>query len=184
VGIRKFLNGFSVFQLIIIAIMASLGTATKPIIVPLIHIILGPLYIPGGAIAGGFHMMWMVLGTVIVKKKGTATLIATVQAMMVVALGLFGTHGIVSFLTYIAPGIAIDLVLLVSGKRRNSVTPYFIAGIVANLTGTFMVNLVFFRLPLIPLVLSLSSAALSGGLGGILAWSIGKQVEKFGVDVQ
>lgn len=182
-GIRKILDGFSVFQLVIIAIMASLATATKPIIVPLVHIITGPLYIPGGAFAGGFYMMWMVLGTVLVRKNGTATLIATVQAMMVVSLGLFGTHGIVSFITYITPGIAIDLVLLIFKRMRNSVTPYFIGGIAANITGTFMVNLVFFRLPFVPLVLSLSSAALSGGLGGILAWSVGKQVDKFGIDI-
>lgn len=52
----KALRGFSIFQLVIISVVAALGVATKPIIVPLVHIITGPLFIPGGAIAGGFYM--------------------------------------------------------------------------------------------------------------------------------
>ncbi|KKH59838.1 hypothetical protein DU75_07730, partial [Methanosarcina mazei] len=108
--IRKFFNGFSVFNLVIIAMMAALGIATKPVVVPLAHIITGPLYIPGGAIAGGFYMMWIVLGAGLVGKRGTATLIAVVQAIMVISLGIFGTHGIMSFFTYILPGLAVDTV--------------------------------------------------------------------------
>jgi hypothetical protein len=42
-----------------------------------------------------------------------------------------------------------------------------------------MVNFVYFRLPLIPLVLALSAAALSGGLGGILAFQIRQRLLKF-----
>src|SRR6056297_4302665 len=102
--LKKFLNSFSVFQLVIIALMAGLGVATKPIIVPLAHMITGPLYIPGGVIAGGFYMMWLILGAGLVKKPGTATLISAVQAIMMVSLGIYGTHGVVSFFTYIIPG--------------------------------------------------------------------------------
>jgi hypothetical protein len=39
--------------------------------------------------------------------------------------------------------------------------------------------LIYFRLPLIPLVLSLSTAALSGGLGGLLAFKILEQLTMF-----
>ncbi|GAG99538.1 unnamed protein product, partial [marine sediment metagenome] len=55
--VRKFLQRFSLFDLVIIAMVAALGIATKPVITPLVHIITGPLFIPGGAIAGGFYMM-------------------------------------------------------------------------------------------------------------------------------
>lgn len=169
------------FDLVVIAMMASLGVAIKPVVVPLAHIITGPLYIPGGVIAGGFYMMWIVLGAGLVGRLGTATLISIVQAIMVISIGIFGTHGIMSLLTYILPGLAVDMVLLVLRHRGCCLGCCFVSGIAANVSGTFLVNLVFFRLPLIPLVLSLSSAALSGGLGGIIAYSVIKQFRKFNI---
>jgi hypothetical protein len=57
------------FDLVVIAMMASLGVAIKPVVVPLAHIITGPLYIPGGVIAGGFYMMWIVLGAGLVGNR-------------------------------------------------------------------------------------------------------------------
>ena len=178
--LKRLLAGFSIYHLIIIALMAGLGVATKPIIVPLAHMITGPLYIPGGVIAGGFYMMWLILGAGLVKKPGTATLISAVQAIMMVSLGIYGTHGVVSFFTYIIPGLAVDI-LLIFFKDSAKLTPCFLGGIVANLSGTFLVNIVFFRLPIIPLVLALSSAALSGGLGGVIAYSIIKQFAKYDI---
>ncbi|HZX47217.1 MAG TPA: ECF transporter S component [Clostridia bacterium] len=178
---RKFLSRYSMFDLAVIAMMASLGVAIKPVVVPLAHIITGPLYIPGGVIAGGFYMMWIVLGAGLVGKPGTATLISSVQAIMVISIGVLGTHGIMSLMTYILPGLAVDLVLLVSRHRGCCLGCCFVSGIAANIAGTFLVNLVFFRLPLVPLILSLSSAALSGGLGGIIAYSVIKQFRKFNI---
>lgn len=168
----QFLNRFSTFDLVLIALMAALGIAIKPIVVPIAHIITGPLFIPGGVIAGGFYMLWIVLGAAIVGKLGTATLIAFIQAMMVLAGGIFGTHGAVSLMTYLAPGLAIDLLFLLTRHRGCCNMCCFFAGIVANITGSFLVNIVFFRLPLVPLMLSLSCAAISGGLGGIIAHTI------------
>src|SRR5690554_3439896 len=139
--LKKFLGGFSMYQLVIIALMAGLGVATKPIVVPLAHIITGPLYIPGGVIAGGFYMMWLVLGAGLVAKRGTATLISAVQAVMVVSLGIYGTHGLVSFLTYIIPGVAVDLTLLLSRKPARTLISCFLAGIAANISGSFLVHL-------------------------------------------
>lgn len=178
---NKFLSKFSVFELIIIAMMAALGIATKPVVVPLAHIITGPLYIPGGAIAGGFYMMWIVLGAGLVRRRGTATLIAFVQAIMIIVTGVYGTHGIISIATYTLPGFMVDLILLITRGKKNLLLDCFAGGIAANLSGTFLSNLVFFKLPLIPLVLSLSSAALSGGLGGIIAFNIIKGFKKLNI---
>ncbi len=172
---KNFLNRFSMFNLIMIAMMASLGIATKPIIVPLVHIITGPLFIPGGAVAGGFYMLWIVLGIGFVKRPGTGTLIAFVQAVLVLSVGLFGTHGFVSLITYSLPGLAADIPFLFSKKKNFNLLHYFFSGAAANLTGTYLSNLAFFRLPLVPLLLSLSCAALSGGLGGIIAYNIVKR---------
>ena len=178
---KKFIRKFSAFQLIVIALMATLGIATKPIIVPLVHIITGPLYIPGGAIAGGFYMMWIVLGVGLINKIGVATVIALIQAIMVVSLGIFGTHGIMSLLTYMIPGLAVDALLILIRYRKPSLANLFLCGVVANISGTFLVNVVFFRLPIVPLILILSSGALSGGIGGIIAYKIIDKLEQQGI---
>lgn len=176
--LRRLVNKFSVFEIIVIALMATLGIATKPVIVPLAHIITGPLYIPGGAIAGGLYMMWIVLGIGLIRKIGVATLISIVQAIMVVSLGIYGTHGIISFLTYIIPGLIVDSYMLIVKSKIFQKGNFFIAGILANISGTFLVNVIFFRLPLIPLVLTLATASLSGGIGGLIAYGIYKQLRK------
>lgn len=178
-GIRqKFFDRFSLYDLIIIAMVSALGIATKPIIVPLAHIITGPLFIPSGAVAGGFYMMWLVLGYGITGKRWTMTLVGFVQAILVMATGIVGSHGALSLITYTMPGIMADLGLLLIGHRLCCLPCAFLAGLLANATGTLMVNFVYFRLPLIPLVLSLSAAALSGGLGGLLAFKILQQIRK------
>ncbi|MFZ3132128.1 MAG: hypothetical protein WA125_13815, partial [Desulfosporosinus sp.] len=70
----KLLARYSVFDLIIIAMMSALGIATKPVIEPLAHIVTGPLFIPSGVVAGGFYMMWLVLAMGLTGIRGTATL--------------------------------------------------------------------------------------------------------------
>ncbi len=174
----RFLNSFRVYDLVIIAMMASLGIAVKPLVVSLAHLITGPLFIPGGALAGGFYMMWLVLGTALLNRTGTATLIGLVQAIMVLAAGVFGSHGIFSLITYTIPGLAVDGVLLITGLEPGDKLTMFLCGIAANLTGVILSNAIFFRLPLLPLVLSLCIGALSGALGGLLAFLIARRLEK------
>ncbi|WP_066499078.1 ECF transporter S component [Abyssisolibacter fermentans] len=178
---KKGLDRFSMFDLVIIAMMAALGIATKSVIVPLIHIVTSSLYIPGGVIAGGFYMLWIVMSVGITRKRGAATLTAFVQAIMVIAMGSIGTHGIMSLITYSLPGLAADIVFLFSKKKNYTIVHFFTAGAAANLAGTFLSNLVFFRLPLIPLLLSVSSGALSGGIGGLIAYKIVKGFDKFNI---
>ncbi len=176
---NKLLKTFSALDLIVIALMAGLGLAMKPIIVPLVHIVTGPLYIPGGAIAGGFYMLWIVLAMGLIKKKGTCALVALVQGIMVITIGSIGNHGIASILTYSMPGIFAELAFIFSKKKEYNVLHYMGGCILANLAGTYGSNLVFFNLPLIPLFVSLSSAALSGALGGIIAYNIANKFSKF-----
>lgn len=176
---QKLLDRFSIYDLIIIAMLAALGVVTKPILVPLAHIISGPLLIPSGAVAGGFYMMWMVLGYGITGIRGAMTLIGLVQAVLVMATGIVGSHGVISLLTYTAPGLLADLGLFLIGHRVCCLPCAFLAGMLCNFAGSVMVNFVYFRLPVIPLLLSLSTAALSGGLGGMLAFKILQQIWKF-----
>lgn len=180
---KSLLHNFSVFNLIIIAMVSALGVATKPIIVPLIHIISGPLFIPGGAIAGGFYMLWIVLGAAIVKKFGTGTLIGIVQSILVIASGIMGTHGIMSLVSYTLPGIMVDIIFLFSKNKNYNILHCLFGCMVANITGTMISNILFFRLPTTMVVLVLSSAALSGAIGGLIAYSILKGLSKINLNL-
>lgn len=176
-----FLNKFTVFDLVIIAMAAALGVAVKPIVVSLVHIVTGPLFIPGGSLAGGFYMMWIVLGAAWVKKTGTATLIGLVQSIMVIAVGVYGSHGILSLVTYTLPGVIVDLLLVITGWKPDEKIVMFMGGIAANCCGVIISNLLFFRLPLIPLLFSISLGSLSGALGGLLAWLLFRRLDRLNI---
>lgn len=177
----RFLKNYSVFNLIIIAVVSALGIATKPIVVPLVHIITGPLFIPGGAVAGGFYMFWVVLGAGIVKRTGSGTLIGIVQGILVIAIGTMGTHGIMSIISYTLPGIAVDVIFLFSKNKKFTSLHYVFGCMAANVTGTLISNILFFRLPFVTVILIVSAAALSGTVGGLIAYSISKSLEKLNI---
>lgn len=183
--LQKIMVRFSTFDLVLIAVLAALGVATKPIIVPLAHMITGPLFIPGGSLAGGLYMFWLVVGLGLTRKYGTATLIGLVQALMVIGTGVIGSHGVMSLLSYSLPGVAVDLGLFLVGRHKaGCLYCCFIGGMLANLTGSLTVNVIFFRLPFLPLMLSLCTAAFSGALGGILAWQVLKALRKYKIGVR
>jgi len=176
---NKILKRFSIYDLSMMAIMAVIGIAIKPIVVPLAHIISGPLMIPSGAFAGGLYMMWLVIGYGIVKKPGTATIIAIVQAILVLITGVVGSHGIMSLFTYVTPGVVMDLFLLAIGHRVCCRGCAVLSCAVANVTGTACVNIVFFQMPGMYLILVLSVALFSGGIGGLFAWELLKVMNKY-----
>lgn len=177
--IQKALHRYTMFDLLIIAIMAALGIAVKPIVVPLAHMIGAPLMIPSGALAGGLYMMWIVVAFGITGKYGTATLVALVQALLVLFTGIVGSHGIMSIVSYTLPGIAVDLVMFIIGHKVCCLPCAFIAGAVANIAGTYAVNSIFFSLPFYFLILIIAIAILSGGIGGIIAWQLLKILRKY-----
>ena len=181
--ISRALRGFTTRDLVIIAVLAALGIAVKPVVVPLAHLVSAPLFIPAGALAGGLYMMWLVVGMGIVGRRGTATLIALVQALLVMLTGVVGSHGAISLISYTLPGIVMDLGLWLTGHRACCLRCCFLAGILANITGTLMVSFIFFRLPPIPMALTLCTAALSGGVGGILAWQVIKALRRHHIGV-
>ena len=176
---RKFLNRFTPYDFIIIALMSAMGIAIKPVIVPLSHILTGPLLIPSGALTGGCFMLWLVLGFGITGKRGTMSLIGVVQAILVMATGLPGSQGVMSLISYTMPGIVADIGLFLIGRRVCCLPCAFLAGMLSNIAGAMMVNFVYYRFPIIPLIFSLSVASLSGGLGGLVAFKIAQKIWKF-----
>lgn len=180
----RILQRFSTRDLVLIAILAALGIAIKPVVVPLAHVVTAPLFIPGGALAGGLYMMWLVVGMGIVGKRGTATLIALVQALLVMFTGVVGSHGAMSLVSYTAPGVVMDLGLLVIGHSACCLACCTIAGVLANVTGTLTVSVIFFRLPPIPLALAVATAALSGAIGGVLAAQVAGRLRRYRIGVR
>lgn len=177
--LQKALRRFTVKDMILIAAMAALGIAVKAVVVPLVHLVSAPLLLPGGALAGGLYMMWLVVAAGLTGKRGAATLVGLVQAILVVLTGVGGSHGLLSLVSYTLPGLAIDVGLLALRHRVCCLPCAFISGILANISGTVAVNLIFFHLPLTPLLFSLAAAAFSGGVGGVLAWHLLQALRRF-----
>ena len=178
---RKLLSNFTVFDLLKITMLAALGIAVGAIIGPLVRIVTGPLFIPGGAVAGGIYMLFLVLAVSFTGKKSAAFLCGLTQAFIVMVTGLGGHHGAMTIVTYTMPGVAVLLVLLVFRHNGCCKLCMFFCGMAANLTGTFLVGVGVMALPFVPMMLSLTMAALSGGLGGLLGWVLTIRIKKMGV---
>ena len=174
-----FFQRFTLFELIIIAFLAAAGIAVKPLVAAVFQVLSGPF--PGGALAGGIYMLFIVLGGALVGKRGAATLVALVQSLMVLAFPVLGSHGALSLITYTVPGLMVDLLWLLFASRGAAFLPCFLGGVVANISGTFLTGLIILRLPLPILLFGLAPAAFSGGLGGLVAWQIVKHMKKLNV---
>ena len=176
----SYLSKFSTKELLYIAILAALGLAIKPIVTPLVHLISVPLMIPGGSLSGGFYMMWLVLASIIVKRFGAAFLVGFIQAIVVLSLGYFGSHGAVSLISYTLPGVAVEIVALII-RKKESYGYCIISCVAANLTGATVVIFLVMRLSVIPMIISLVAASISGIIGGMLSFAILKKLIKQGV---
>jgi ABC-type thiamin/hydroxymethylpyrimidine transport system permease subunit len=171
---HRFFKRFSTYDLLLISLLSSVGLAIKPIATPLVHLVSVPLMIPGGSLAGGFYMMWLALAAALIPKFGSAFLVGLVQAIVVLILGISGSHGIVSLISYTLPGLLVDFVALLL-FRRTHLWSQILLVCVANITGTVIVTVIIMRLALLPMLISMSASLISGIIGGVLAyWLIQK----------
>jgi energy-coupling factor transport system substrate-specific component len=163
-------------NLLIITLLASLGLATKSLLNPLARFLLSTLAMPGGVLFGGLYMMWLALARGLVGKSGSATLTAFVQGGVALVLGLTPVHGLLSAVIFLAPGIFVDVVFFIPVRRkRNRLMQFTLACLGANLIGIVLVALVW-GIVRRPLILLASIGALSGGLGGLLAYLISEKI--------
>ncbi len=168
---NRFLMRFSTLDLVVIALLSACGVATKPFVRLLAQIFTGSL-VPIGTIAGVFYMLWIVLACSMVKKRGTAILVGIVQAVLVVVFDMLGNRGLANLLVYVVPGITLELAMLLFPYYVSSSFSGFIAGGVANATGSAIMGLIFMRLAFIPLMVSLITSGITGGIGGIVAFRL------------
>ena len=166
-------------DLVLMALFASLGIATKNIIHPLAAAITGPLDVPAGGVAGGLYMMWPVMAFGLVRKPGAATMTSLIQACISLVMP-FGNFGLLSFPIYLGPGLAIDAFFLLSRHKACCAGCCIGASALANATGTILVASLVLVSPGIVLLFLAVVAAISGGIGGFIANMVLSRVRKIG----
>ena len=168
---------FSTLDILHISVFSALGMASKPIITPIIHIFSSLIMIPGGSLAGGLYMMWMVLAAAVVRKSFSATLVGFTQAVAALILGNFGNHGAVNLISYTLPGLVVDVVFLFTKGR--TVTSQSILCVSANICGTLIVSSLVMKLAFIPLLMAIIASIISGIMGGLVSFMIYKKLIKY-----
>jgi energy-coupling factor transport system substrate-specific component len=167
---------FKTQDLILIALMAAMGLAVKPLVKVITHFISTPLGIPGGALGGGLYMMWLSLAMAFTRKFGSATLTGLLQGLIVIITGWFGNHGALSIFTYAFPGLMIDAIGMLY-KRYEKLDGQLLYCVIANLTGTWIVGIMIMRLPKAPFLLAFGLSVISGLIGGGLAYLIYRELK-------
>jgi hypothetical protein len=169
---------FSLRELLTIALLASLGMAAKPLLQPVSRLLLNTFFIPGGVVFGGLYMMWLVLARGLVDRPGSGILAAFIQGLIALALGLSPAHGLLSMAAYLLPGAAVELTWLVPGRGEAvRATRCMLSCALANLTAVATVALIrgFEGRPVLVLMII---GALSGGLGGLVAFSVIRKIPR------
>lgn len=161
--------------MLLIAILASMGTIIKPFIAPVFNIITDLIFIPGGSSAGGIYMMFLTIGAILINKKNVAMYIGLLQGILVFITGISGFQGALSIIIYTAPGITIDFIMRFRNKFNYKYV-VMISNALGNLTGSIMTNFIFFKLKLVPASLFFVFSILSGLMGGYLGFIITKRI--------
>lgn len=171
------LKKLNTLDAVFITLMAACGLAVKPIVGPFFKLIGTALFVPSGSMAGAIYMIWPMLALFVVRRFGTATMVGLIQGIVVMVTGIYGSHGVLTLLTYSVPGIAIDLVYFLirrSKKRWLMALP----AAMGNLSGTLLVGIIIMHLPKIPLIIALAPSFVFGALGGYFSWLIYKWLIK------
>lgn len=169
---------FSTRDLIVIAVMAGIGLAIKPIVSPLSKMITMPLMVPGGSLVGGLYMLWLVLAVLIVRKPGTGFIFGLLQALVTLVIGVRGNQGLLTLLSYTLPGILADVIQLLV-KDPTRLWPHLSICAVANIAGAMVVAVLLFHHPLPLLIIVTGMSLVSGLLGGWLSWNIYKSIKYY-----
>lgn len=171
-------NYFTTRDLVIIALLSSLGGVMSTFIGYLGNLINQLLGVPFGAgqFISGLHVFWLMLGYGAIRKTGSGTALGTLKGVVELLTG--STHGIIILLVSLIEGLIIDIGFASTDFRRKQKKPLtlfhisLIAGLSA-LSNVFVFQA--FYLVSIPLILLfvMCSLAFSSGIifGGYFSWS-------------
>jgi hypothetical protein len=166
-------------DLVLMALFASLGLATKNILHPLIGPLMGAIYVPTGAVTGGFYMMWPVMAFGFTRRIGVASMVSMTQAFISLILP-YGNFGLLSFVIYLLPGFAIDAFFWISKHKACCLACCMGASAAANVVGTLLVGSLVLFLPGLVLAFLAVIAAISGCIGGFIANMLLFRIGKLG----
>jgi LytS/YehU family sensor histidine kinase len=155
------------YELFFITFCCIFGLFSKRLISPLTNVLTDFARIPGGSLATGFSLMFLVIGSALVNSYFVGTLMGFVQGMLALFLGMTGYQGILCILTFSFPGLIIDLVNLCYRKKDSL---RFLLGCVLGKVGSALLsNLLIFHLKSVAGLLWILLAACSGIAGGFMA---------------
>lgn len=164
---------FSLKEMIYISLLATTATVSKVPVRALSNFLTSSVGLPGGIVGGVYYMFWIVAACAVVKKHGTATLFCVIQIFVSM---ITSSMPIIKLITYLPPGIAIDLFLIAWGSREYNKSILMFLGAIANIAGAITQAVLIMQLPLIPTLLSAFTSGISGAVGGYCAFLIVKRV--------
>jgi hypothetical protein len=117
--------------------------------------------------------MFLVTAASVIPVFGCATIMGAVQSLLALCFGMTGSMGLLAPVGYIMPGIAIDLILLVSRKlTKDPSAGIMLSSIVSSVIACLTATVLVFRLSGIILLLYVFVSATSGSVCGLLAVSL------------
>ena len=167
---------FSTFELILLALFSSLVVVSKIVL----HL---PVRLPGHS--GVFWMAILIVARGLVRKPGALSLVGLTSGLLAAFMGLGDMGPIYTFFSYLASGVAVDLVAWFLGGVDNLVAAGLV-GIVGNVA-KMLVKLAVAALMQIPagfvamgLLYSFITNTAAGALGGVLGWLILRALKRAG----
>ncbi|MGB9867779.1 MAG: ECF transporter S component [Bacillota bacterium] len=163
-------------EVILLSILAALSMITKPYVHAAFAPFVRSFNVPVGVLAGSVYMAWVVMAGIIVPSRGATVLFCAIQGGLAVLLGMGGALGAFVPLSYIAPGVAIELLYALVPVASRSLWVYGLAGAAANLTGAVVNSVLFFQLRGRVLAIWAIPSAITGAVGGLAAYLVAQRV--------
>ena len=157
-------------QIIFLALCVTLSLISKRLVSPFTNILTDFIRIPGGGAATAFSLVFLIIGCSVTEYRFAATLCAIAQGFLAVCMGMSSYQGAFVVITYVVPGIVIDI--LRTCIRTKDVSYFMLTCCISNTVCAVVSNLLVFHLTSIALLLWILVAASFG----LIAGSIGSVV--------
>jgi len=144
--------------------------------------LLAMLNIYAGAVLGGFYMLWLPLCIMMTGKRGSALFFCLLQALLLFATGLPGSHGIWNFAVYLLPGVAVELVYLYRPRKGYGIWHFLLGVVSANIIGVFLTTGIYIPgITPIFIAVTVLLAVLSGIVGGVVGDYVIRYIGKINI---
>jgi hypothetical protein len=163
-------------ELIFMALCCLLGLFTKQLISPVTNAVTDLIRMPGGGMAGGLSMAFLLLGATFSSRRWAGTFMGFLQGLLALAFGMSGYQGIYAIFTYTVPGIAIDAMRLLWRGEYWQNGFFLLTCCLANASTAVASNLLVFHFHGLIFLLWVTLAACAGFFGGAMAGLIYKRL--------